>query len=370
MFSSAILRMPHSGATSYFGRAGKDAVNFSLGEPKDEPPKAAVSAYIDALRGGANRYAPVQGTPELREAIAEKLRHTNDICASPDEILVTGGASEALAFSILSIADPGDEVIIAEPGYPVAASMVKFCGAKPVPLLLRTQDNFQPSLEALKNLVNQKTKMLIINTPHNPTGAVFDKSVLKAISEIFGGVIMVDEVYENFTYGAAHHSIASLAERPERIITVNSFSKTYSMCGYRVGYLHAEKDLVAQMLKLKLCVSTCTSNPSQRAAVAALNDLEFPNAIREKFRERRDMMVRGLKDAGFSFSEPTGAFYVFPDVSELGGGEKAFELFLKAGVLAMPGSVFHEECKNYIRFSFAAGVDHIAEGIERIRTVL
>ncbi len=257
-------------------------------------------------------------------------------------------------------------MIIVEPSYPIASSLVNFAGGKPVSLLLKAEDDFLPDLEKLKELVNEKTKMLVINTPHNPTGAVFGKSCLRAISEIFGGMILSDEVYENFTYKEAHHSMASVASRPENIITVNSFSKTYAMCGYRTGYLHARKELVDQMLKLKLCISTCTANPCQRAALAALNDTEFPVMVKKRFEERKNLMVNGLKSLGLQFIEPKGAFYVFPNVAELGGDEKAYEFFLSAGVLTMPGRVFHEDCKNHVRFSFVADKCDIAEGIGRL----
>jgi len=344
--------------------------DFSLGEPKDRPPEAAVKAYIESLKEGSNRYAPVQGLPELRERVAEKLREQNGVAASPEEIMITGGASEGIAFSIMSLVNRGDEVVITEPGYPIMAPMVSFCGGKPVDLFLAEENGFQPDLEKLKEIISKKTKMLMLNTPHNPTGAVFGKSCLRAISEIFGGVILVDEVYENFTYGQKHHSLASLADNPENVITANSFSKTYCMCGYRVGYLHAKKDIIRQMLKLKLCISTCTSNPAQKAAEAAIQDREFPHAIRKKFNERRNLLVKGLRVLGLRFVEPEGAFYIFPDVSEFGADTDVFELFLRAGVLTMPGSVFHDRCKSSLRFSFVAGREEIIKGIDRLEGLL
>lgn len=370
-FSSAISRMPHSKAAKYFGHARKDVADFSIGEPKDMPPQAVIDSYAESVKSGSNRYAPVQGLIELREKLAAKLSAQNSICASPEEILITGGASEAIAFSIFSLVNPGDEAIIVEPSYPIASSLVTFAGGKPVSLLLKAEDKFLPDLEKLKELVNEKTKMLIINTPHNPTGAVFGKSQLRAISEIFGGIILSDEVYENFTYGnEAHHSLASVACKPENIITVNSFSKTYAMCGYRVGYLHAEKEMVAAMLKLKLCISTCVNNPSQRAAIAALEDRAFPEAIKKKFDERRSILASGLKSAGMRFVEPKGAFYIFPDVAEFGGDDKAFDFFLKAGILTMPGSVFYEGCTSNVRFSFVSSAGEIEKGVQRLKKAL
>ncbi len=369
-FSKSVKSMEFPNAAKYFGKKQKDIADFSLGEPKDRPPASAIEAYMQAVSDGSNTYAPVQGLPELREKLAEKLLDENKIPATPEEILITGGASEGIAYSIMSLANQGDEVIIVEPSYPIVAPMVRFCGAKPVSLFLSEENAFQPDLEKLKELITPKTKMLAINTPHNPTGALFGKKDLRAISEIFPGKILVDEVYEKFTYGENHHSLASFCDVPENIITVNSFSKTYCMCGYRVGYLHATEETIKHMLKLKLFISTCTSNPAQKAAIAALEDTKFPEMIAEKFHERKNAMVSGLKSLGLPFAEPKGAFYVFPDVSAIGSDEDAFALFQNAGVLTMPGRVFHESCKKNVRFSFVADAEEIRKGIERMKNAL
>lgn len=369
-FSSAVKRMEFPKAAKYFGKKQKDLVDFSLGEPKDRPPASVTEAYMNALNASTNTYAPVQGLPELREKIAEKLEEKNKISAKQGEVLITSGASEGIAYSIMSLADRGDEVIIVEPSYPIAAPMVSFCGAKPVSLRLSKENAFQPDLEKLKELITPKTKMLAINTPHNPTGAVFSNKCLRAISEIFPGKILVDEVYENFAYGEKHHSLSSFCNIPENIITVNSFSKTYCMCGYRVGYIHAEEETIKHMLKLKLFISTCTSNPAQKAAIAALDDTKFPEMIKEKFEKRKNAMVLGLKSLGLPFIEPKGAFYVFPDVSAMGSDEDAFALFQKAGVLTMPGRVFHESYKDHVRFSFASNTEEIKKGIEKMKNAL
>ena len=369
-FSKGVGRIQFSKATGYFGKVHQDVVDFSLGEPKDSPPISAINAYVASLKDGSNRYAPVQGSTELREKVAEKLKEKNRFDAAPAEIFITSGATEGIAFSIMSLIDKRDEVIIIEPSYPIIAPMVNFCGGKPVSLFLKQENGFFPDLEKLKETVTDKTKMLALNTPHNPTGAVFGKKCLKAISEIFRGVILVDEVYENFTYGAEHHSLASITDMPANVITANSCSKTYCMCGYRVGYLHASQEMIKQMLKLKLCVSTCTSNPAQQAAIAALEDKDFPGMIRKRFEKRRNMMVKGLKALGVPLVEPKGAFYVFPDVTEFGSDEEAFILFLKAGILTMPGTVFHGSCKGHVRFSFVADKNEIKEGIERLEGIL
>jgi len=369
-FSIGVKMMLFSEATGYFGGAREGMVDFSLGEPKDSPPESAAKAYSDAARQGCNRYAPVQGLPELRERIAEKLRRQNRIDAAPDEVMVTNGATEAIAFSIMSLIGRGDEAIVIEPSYPIIAPMVSFCGGKPVSLLLEEKDGFRPDLERLKSMIGRRTRLLAINTPHNPTGSVFGEGCLRAISEIYGGPILVDEVYENYTYDARHCSLASMADKPENVITVNSFSKTYCMCGYRVGYLHATQELVKQMLKLKLCMSTCTGNPSQRAAMAAMDDAGFPALMKRSFEGRRQLLVRGLKRLGLQFAEPEGAFYLFPNVSELGSDTEASMLFMKAGVLTMPGTIFHGSCRENVRFSFVADASEITEGLSRLEGIL
>ncbi len=372
-FSEGVQSIKFSKATGFFGRDHGDIVNLSLGEPNDSPPDSAMDAYVRALRtkGGNSRYAPVQGIEELRRELALKLKRESGIDSSIEEVMVTGGASEALSYSIMSTVDRNDEVIIAEPSYPIMSPMVRFCGGRAIPFRLDKEDHFSPDIMKLQELTNSRTKMIIINTPHNPTGNVFSKGELKAISEIFDGYIMIDEVYENFTYGdSTHHSLASFAKDRERIITVNSFSKTYCMCGYRVGYLHAEKELIRQMTKLKLCIATCTNRPAQMAALEALRDVRFPGEIRKRFDKRRELLLGGLSKLGIPVVEPKGAFYAFPDITEFGSDEEAFRLFLKAGVLTMPGTVFHESCSEHLRLSFAANCADISEGIERLEGVI
>ncbi len=370
-FSDGVKRISFSGATSYFGMDRGDVIDLSIGEPRDQPSAAVIEAYSSALREkSGSRYAPVQGMQELREALSAKMKKANGIDAPPDQIMVTGGASEAIAFSIMSIVNRGDEVVILEPSYPIMAPMVRYCGGRPVSLKLEFGEGFRPAMDRFQEMVGRRTAMLLINSPHNPTGTVLRKGELRAFSEIFGGFILSDEVYENYTYGEGHSPLASLASRPENVITVNSFSKTYCMCGYRVGYVHACRELIRHMVKLKLCVSTCTSRPAQKAALAALRDMKFPRVMRERFSERREALLSGLESLGLPHVEPRGAFYVFPEISEFGKDEEAFGLFLKAGVLTMPGTLFHGDYAGHLRMSFAAPVDEIGEGVSRMEGVI
>ena len=366
----AIENTPHSAVAGYFGRAPEGAINLSLGEPLFQPPESVRNAYIEALSSGSSRYAPVQGLPELLEAVSSKLESENGIASKPGNVLITNGANEAIALAILSVVDRGDEVLICEPSFPAFSPLVRYCMGKHVPLVLKEENGFQPDLEELKNLINRRTKLMVLNTPHNPTGSVFSRETLKAVSEICRCYILVDEVYENLVYGKSHHSLASVAEGPEKVITVNSFSKTYCMCGYRLGYLHASADLIKNFMKLKLYISICSSTPVQMAGLAALQDEDFPVAARAEFRKRRDIMQRGFRMLGMPFVKPDGTFYIFPNISEWGNDREVHEIFLKAGVLTLPGRIFHENCGSNIRFSFVANPGDIMEAIARIEGVI
>lgn len=323
-----------------------------------------ISVYRDAARSSG--YAPIQGYPELREMLSVKLRDENGIDSDPDRIAVTNGATEAIAFSIMSLVGGGDEVVLFEPNYPIVAPMVRYCGGRPVVIPLREENNFQIDTEELKNSISERTKLVVINSPHNPTGTVFDKNRLKAVSEIFKGSIITDEVYERIIYGEKHESIASFAENPERIITINSFSKTYCMCGFRVGYLHAQKELIRHILKLKLYVTNCCPAPSQKAAMAALQDREFPGSIRKEFEERRNALLSGFRKIGIPCVEPKGAFYAFPNISAFGNDEEVHGRLKEAGVLTMPGSIFSSSHSKHVRFSYVCEKDRIEEGIRRM----
>jgi len=366
----AIKNTPECEATKYFGNVPKNCINFSIGEPLFRPPESVVEAFASAVREGFNRYAPIQGYPELREKIAEKLEKENKIQAKPEEILVTNGATESIGFVLLSLVDKGDEVILCEPNYPIFGPIVKYCGGEPRVLLLKEENGFRMDLEELKNMAGKRTKLLILNTPHNPTGMVIDKNTLKALSEVCKTNILVDEVYEKIIYDGKHHSLASLSENPEDIITINSFSKTYCMCGYRVGYLHAEKEFIKKLLKLKLYLSNCVNAPAQRAALAAIDDKEFPEKIRKEFEKRKTILMKGFKRLGIPCTEPKGTFYAFPNISEWGNDKKVYEMLLKSGVLTMPGSIFSDFYDKYIRFSFVCEPDDIKKGIERIESSL
>jgi aspartate aminotransferase len=266
-----------------------------LGEPRINTSQAVKNAYIKAIQDGNNRYGSVQGLEELRYLVSEKLKKENLIDSRAEEILITSGATEAIGFSILSLLNKGDEVILFEPNYPIFSPLIKYVNSCPKIVQLKEENLFQPDLEELKNAISKKTKLLIINSPHDPTGAVFSKNIIKAITEIFKQTIISDEVYEKIIFQEKHHSVTSLAPNPERVITANSFSKSYSMCGYRVCYLHGPISLIKQLLKLKLYISTRTNVPSHKAAIAALGDLKYPNKLKSELNERKKIVIRSFK---------------------------------------------------------------------------
>ncbi len=358
---------PSCDASKYFGNAPKDAINFSIGEPVFSPPESVVAAYGEAVKSGG--YAPIQGYQDLREKISDKLIKENGIDSKAENILITNGATEAIAFSIMSLVGKGDEVVVFEPNYPIVSPMVRYCGGRAVIIPLKEDNGFQIDPDDVRNSVTDKTKLMVINSPHNPTGTVFKKKVLKEISEIYKGCILSDEVYEKIVYEDRHHSIASFSENPERVITVNSFSKTYCMCGFRVGYLHASNELIRHLLKLKLYVTNCCPAPSQKAAIAAMDDKKFPARIRRDFCERRRTLLSGFKKLKIPCVEPKGAFYAFPNISEFGSDEEVHDMLMNAGILTMPGTIFSPSCSEHVRFSYVCRIDQIKEGIRRMENL-
>ena len=368
--SEAIENLPESPLSECFGRACGGAADFSLGEPLFPPPRPAREAYLKAVKSGHNTYAPVQGIPELREAISAKLEAVNRMASRPEEILVTNGANEALAIAMLSIVGRGDEVVICEPSFPAFRPLVKYCMGVPRPLLLREEDGFRIDLDELNSITGKKTKLVVINTPHNPTGSVLGRKTLRAIGEICGCCIISDEAYENLVYGKRHLSLASVAADPDKIITINSFSKTYCMCGYRLGYMHSSADLLKSFAKLKLYTSICTNRPLQMAGVAALADKRFPAMVRREFGKRRHLMLSGLRRLGMPFVEPDGAFYVFPNISRWGDDREVCRWLSDVGVLALPGTAFHESYDRNIRLSFVPCIKDIKKGLARMEKAL
>ncbi|MEM0217811.1 MAG: pyridoxal phosphate-dependent aminotransferase [Candidatus Nezhaarchaeales archaeon] len=371
-----------SGIRRLFDLAQKmsGVINFGIGEPDLDTPTCVREAGKRAIDLGYTHYTPNAGYPELREAIAKKLRVENGIDVTAENIIVTTGASTGLLLSVLTLIEPGDEVLIPDPGFVIYEAIVNMVGGKPVRVPLVEEEDFRMTPEKVDELVTSKTKCIFLNSPHNPTGAVLEFSDIKGIAEIAmdnGIYVISDEVYEKLVYdGAKHYSIASIPGMEDLAITVNSFSKTFAMCGWRIGYVAASKRLIDEMIKLQQYTVVNAPSISQMAALEGLKNPEVKTFIDEMVKEydkrRRFMVERINKITGFRAKLPKGAFYVFANVKELGlKSTDLAELILeKAAVATVPGSAFGPNGEGYLRFCYATSLANIELGLERIEKVI
>lgn len=350
---------------------GQDIISFSLGEPDFETPENIKRAAKTALDRGETHYTQGSGIPELREAIAEKLKNDNNLDVSPAEVLVTPGAKQAVFEAICTLIDEGDEVLLLDPAWVSYSAIVKFAGGKPVMVPVSEQEGYVPV--DLQSHMTRNTKLLILNSPCNPTGAVYGKNVVKAAAEAaedHGVFVLSDEVYEKIIYGAKHHSIGSLV--PDRTITINGFSKAYAMTGWRLGYATAPAPILQGMLKIQQhSVSNATSFV-QRAGVEALRgDQGAVRAMVAEFKKRRDIMIDALRKMGIECAPPRGAFYAFAKVSQFGNSVEVTEKLLRDALVAVtPGSAFGPNGEGYVRLSYATSRQNIEDGINRIEASL
>ena len=354
-------------------------INFGLGEPDFDTPPHIREAGKRALDMGYTHYSPNAGYLELREVIAEKLRSENGIPASAENVMVTIGASAGLLLSTLILVNPGDEVLIPDPGFVIYEAVVRMAGGKPVRVPLKEEDDFRMLPEVVNELVTPKTKCIFLNTPHNPTGSVLEYSDVKGIAEIAmdnGIYVISDEVYEKLVYdGAKHYSIASIPGMEDLAITVNAFSKTFAMCGWRIGYVAAKRELIDEMVKLQQFTVVHAPSMAQIAALEGLKSPETKKFIEEMVEEydrRRRVMVEGLnKIWGFKVKPPKGSFYIFANVKEIGrtSTDLAELILTEAGVVTVPGSAFGPSGEGYLRFCYTVPIDTIRLGLKRIEGV-
>jgi len=376
-FNVNLRKIKPSGIRKLFDLAQgkKDLISFGIGEPDFITPAHIQEAAKKALDEGYTRYTPNLGFPELRKALTDKLNKKNRIPVTPEEVIVTSGGTEALFFSFYLLTNPGDEIIIPDPGFVVYESQVYFTGGKPVHLPLRGKNNFHPDLEELKNCISPKTKAILLNSPSNPTGAAFTKGELLAIAKIAKEknlFIISDELYEDIVYdGREHISIASLPGMKERTISIFGFSKSYAMTGWRLAYLAAPLNLVKEIAKLLQNTSVCANSVAQRAGLAAIQASQ--DCVKEMFlaySERRNVLVKGLNEIrGLSCYAPEGTFYAFVNIKETRMTSEELSMYLleKCKVVTVPGTAFGEQGEGYIRLSFATSLEDIKEGIKRIK---
>jgi aspartate aminotransferase len=352
---------------------GRDIIHLEIGEPDFDTPRNIIDAAVDALHKGFTHYGPSAGLMELRDVIAQYVGETRRVNVTPDEVVVVPGGKPIIFFSILALAQEGDEVIYPNPGFPIYESMINYVGAKAVPIRLREELDFRLDVDELAGLINDRTKLIILNSPQNPTGGVLEKKDIDAIARAIGGrniMVLSDEIYSRLIFEGEHHSIMSLNGMKERTILLDGFSKTYAMTGWRMGYGVMRADLAAHIARLMTNSSSCTASFSQIAGIEALRGPQKSvDEMRAEFQKRRDVMVAGLnKIKGFSCRLPKGAFYVFPNITKTRWPSKklADALLDNVGVAGLSGTAFGNFGEGYLRFSVANSIENIEKALDRV----
>lgn len=356
-----------------------DVIRLEVGEPDFATPDYILEAVKSDLDSGRyTHYTPMAGFPELRRALAAKFEQDNGITADAlTEVLVSPGGASSLYYGIMATVDPGNEVLIPDPGYPQYTQQTLLAAGVPVYYPLREENGFQPDMDELRGLVTPQTKMLILNSPHNPTGSVLSKASLErvtALAEEHDLIILADEVYSTLVYGGErHHSIAALPGMFERTITVNTLSKSYAMTGWRLGYAAARRDIMWEMIKIQSFINTCPSSVSQRAALAALKRSAESKAMTAEYARRRAWLVSAVSALpGFRCPVPQGAFYVFPNISSYGLTAAQFSerLLELSHVTSVPGTAFGPTGEGHIRLSYATSLEILQTAVDRISAAL
>jgi aspartate aminotransferase len=352
---------------------GRDIIHLEIGEPDFDTPANVVDAGIRALRSGWTHYGPSAGLPQLREAVTKYVEKTRGVRISPGEVVIVPGGKPIIFFVALALLEHGDEVLYPSPGYPIYESMVDFLGAKPIPIHLREDRGFRLDIDEFSEGITDRTKLIILNSPHNPTGGVLDEGDVRDIAEAIGDrniMVLSDEIYSRLIFDGTHFSLFSIPEFRDRTIVLDGFSKAYAMTGWRLGYGVMRVDLAAQVARLMTNSNSCTASFTQIAGVEALaGDQSSVDQMLEEFRRRRDVMVSGLNQIkGFRCIRPRGAFYVFPNIRDTGwrSDDLADALLEQAGVACLPGTAFGKFGEGYLRFSVANSIENIEQALHRI----
>jgi aspartate aminotransferase len=357
-------------------RQGKSVIHLEIGEPDFDTPANVVEAGIDALRKGWTHYGPSAGLPELRQAVAEYVSRTRGVKVGSDETVIVPGGKPIIFFVILALIDEGDEVIYPNPGFPIYESMIHYVGGRAVPIHLKEERDFSLDVSELAALISDRTKLIILNSPQNPTGGILERREIEQIARAIGDrniMVLSDEIYSRLLFDSAEHfSIMSVPGMQDRTILLDGFSKTYAMTGWRMGYGVMRPDLAAHITRLMTNSNSCTASFTQIAGVEALRgDQISVDHMRDEFQRRRDVFVAGLnKIKGFSCRMPKGAFYAFPNITKTGWTSKplADALLDQAGVAALSGTSFGEFGEGYLRFSVANSLENLNEALNRIDT--
>jgi len=354
-------------------RQGKSIIHLEIGEPDFDTPGNVVEAGVDALRKGWTHYGPSAGLPELRETIAEYVSRTRGVKVSPDEVVVVPGGKPIMFFTMLALIDEGDEVIYPNPGFPIYESMINYVGGKAVPIQLHEERDFAMDVNELAPLITDRTKLIILNSPQNPTGGVLQREDIEQVAKAIGDrniMVLSDEIYSRLQFEGEPFSIMSVPGMQERTILLDGFSKTYAMTGWRMGYGVMRADLAAHITRLMTNSNSCTASFTQMAGIEALRgDQSAVGRMCAAFQQRSEVFSAGLnRIKGFSCRMPKGAFYVFPNITKTGWKSKplADALLEQTGVAALSGTAFGQFGEGYLRFSVANSLENLEEALRRI----
>ncbi len=354
-------------------KQGKEIIHLEIGEPDFATPANVIEAGVDALHKGWTHYGPAAGLHDLRQTIADYVSRTRKVPVSSEEVVVVPGGKPIIFFTILALIDAGDEVIYPNPGFPIYESMIKYSLGKAIPIPLREERDFSVDVKELASLITDRTKLIILNSPHNPTGGVLTRKDIFEMAEAIGDrniLILSDEIYSRLIYDGEHFSMMSVPGFKERTILLDGFSKTYAMTGWRLGYGVMRPDLAVHISRLVINSNSCTASFTQIAGIEALRgDQSSVEKMSAEFKRRRDAFVAGLnKIKGFSCRTPKGAFYTFPNITKTGWTSRklADALLEQAGVACLSGTAFGEYGEGYLRFSVANSLENLNKALARI----
>ena len=377
--ASRVAELNGEGALAVFARAkelerqGRSVIHLELGEPDFHPAAPVVDALRAAVAAGRDRYVSTRGIPGLRSAIADYLERTRKLDVAAEQVLVAPGCKMALSLAMMALIEPGDEVLYPDPSFPIYPSFTRGLGAKAVSYALREGNRFQPDLAEVAGKITPKTRVLIFNSPNNPTGTVFNESTIERIAELAKKHdlwVIADEIYARILFGGEYRSIWALPGMAERTVIIDGFSKSFAMTGWRLGYAVAPVRVIDAMDLLVLNTFTCAAEFTQVAAIEALRD--WTNAVPamvEEYRKRRDVFVERLnKIPGFRCQSPDGAFYAWVNIEDTGKTAEEVQRILleEVGVAGIAGAAFGAEGKNYLRFSLVSSAQHLEDAVERI----
>lgn len=354
---------------------GMNVIHLEIGQPDFKTPENIIDAAKKAMSDGYTGYGPTLGYNELREAVADYVKEYKNINATKDNVVIVPGGKPTMFFTMLTLVEPGDEVIYPNPGFPIYESCIKFARGIPVPMPLTADNDFRPDVEKLKSLITPKTKLIIINNPGNPTGGIFEKEDILAIADILKDrpdiFVLSDEIYDRLMYDGETISIASIPEMRDRTLVLDGFSKTYAMTGWRIGYCVANVDIIKKFEMIMVNSVSCTCSFTQMAAVEALKGPQDSVVeMKNKFKERRDWLVNALNEIdGIKCCMPRGAFYAFPDISSFGLSSKEFadRLLEEEGIALAWGTSFGEYGEGHIRISYATSLENLKEAVARLK---